>query len=64
MIAFIVFFVLFSLGVGISFLLVSGLVALICWGLTATGFIVLEFSWPLAIAVYAIIVLLGSIFKK
>lgn len=50
---------------GFSFGLVSGFVWLACWGLSALKLpIAIEFSWKLAVAVWAIITLLGFIFKK
>lgn len=50
---------------GLSFGIVSGFVWLACWGLPALKLpIAIEFSWKLAIAIWAIITLLGFIFKK
>lgn len=49
---------------GFSFGLVSGLVWFTCLGLSVLNLpINIEFSWRLAVAVWAIITLLGSIFK-
>ena len=48
-----------------SFGFVSGLLWLACWGLSALKLpITIEFSWRLAVAVWAILALLGTIFKK
>ncbi len=53
------------LAFGFSFGIVSGFVWLACWGLSALKLpIAIEFSWKLAVAVWAIITLLGFIFKK
>lgn len=50
---------------GLSFGIVSGFVWLACWGLSALKLpIAIEFSWKLAVAIWAIITLLGFIFKK
>ena len=59
---------LFLLSLAISFLIVSGLVWLLCWllpalGITAIGTFVIVFSWKLALAVWIILVLLQSIFS-
>ena len=58
-----IFFIIFAFG--LSFGIVSGFVWLVCWGLSGLKLpIVIEFSWKLAVAVWAILALLGTIFKK
>ena len=42
----------------LSFLLTSGLVWLVCWAFSFT------FTWKLAVGVYAVIALLGGVFKN
>lgn len=55
------------LGLGISFLLTSGFVWLLCWllpalGITAIGTFVIVFSWKLALAIWIVLLLLRSLF--
>ena len=62
------FVLLILLSLTISFLIVSGLVWLLCWllpaiGITAIGTFVIVFSWKLALAIWIILVLLQSIFS-
>ena len=62
------FVLLILLSLTISFLLISGLVWLLCWllpaiGITAIGTFTIVFSWKLALAIWIIIVLLQSIFS-
>lgn len=61
-------FVFLVLALAISFLLISGLVWLICWllpalGVAAIGSIAIVFSWKLAFLVWLILLLLRSIFS-
>lgn len=60
---------LFLLSLAISFLIVSGLVWLLCWllpalGITAIGTFVIVFSWKLALVIWIILALLGFIFPS
>lgn len=62
------FVLLILLSLAISFLLISGLVWLLCWllpalGITTIGTFVIVFSWKLALAIWIILVLLQSIFS-
>ena len=62
------FVLLILLYLAISFLLISGLVWLLCWllpaiGITAIGTFTIAFSWKLALAVWIILALLQSIFS-
>lgn len=62
------FVLLILLSLTISFLLISGLVWLLCWllpaiGITAIGTFTIVFSWKLALAIWIILVLLQSIFS-
>lgn len=60
---------LFLLSLAISFLIVSGLVWLLCWllpalGITAIGTFVIVFSWKLALVIWIILTLLSFIFPS
>lgn len=60
---------LFLLSLAISFLIVSGLVWLLCWllpalGITAIGTFVIVFSWKLALVIWIILTLLSFIFQS
>lgn len=60
---------LFLLSLAISFLIVSGLVWLLCWllpalGITAIGTFVIVFSWKLALVIWIILALLSFIFPS
>lgn len=60
---------LFLLSLAISFLIVSGLVWLLCWllpalGITAIGTFVIMFSWKLALVIWIILALLSFIFPS
>lgn len=62
------FVLLILLSLTISFLIVSGLVWLLCWllpalGITAIGTFTIAFSWKLALAIWVILALLQSIFS-
>ena len=62
------FVLLILLSLTISFLLISGLVWLLCWllpaiGITAIGTFTIVFSWKLALAIWIILALLQSIFS-
>lgn len=62
------FVLLILLSLTISFLIVSGLIWLLCWllpaiGITAIGTFTIAFSWKLALAVWVILALLQSIFS-
>ena len=62
------FILLILLSLGVSFLLTSGLIWLLCWllpaiGITAIGTFTIVFSWKLALAIWIILVLLQSIFS-
>ena len=62
------FVLLILLSLVISFLLISGLVWLLCWllpaiGITAIGTFTIAFSWKLALAIWIILALLQSIFS-
>ena len=46
------------IALAISILFVAGLTYLVCWGFGIT------FTWPLAIGVWALLGLLGTIFKR
>lgn len=43
--------------IAVSFLIVSGLLYFACWGL---GF---AWSWQLCVGIYAVMILLGSVFR-
>ena len=63
------FILLVLLYLAISFLIVSGLVWLLCWllptlGITAIGTFVIVFSWKLALVVWIILALLSTIFPS
>lgn len=63
------FVLLILLSLTISFLIVSGLVWLLCWllpalGITAIGTFVIVFSWKLALAIWIILLLLSTIFPS
>lgn len=63
------FVLLILLSLTISFLIVSGLVWLLCWllpaiGITAIGTFVIVFSWKLALAIWIILALLSTIFPS
>ena len=63
------FILLILLYLVISFLIVSGLVWLLCWllpalGITAIGTFVIMFSWKLALAIWIILLLLSTIFPS
>ena len=63
------FVLLILLSLTISFLIVSGLVWLLCWllpalGITAIGTFVIVFSWKLALAIWIILLLLSTIFSS
>lgn len=63
------FVLLILLSLAISFLIVSGLVWLLCWllpalGITAIGTFVIVFSWKLALAIWIILLLLSTIFPS
>lgn len=58
---------LILLSLVVSFLLISGLVWLLCWllpalGITAIGTFVIVFSWKLALAIWIVLLLLRSLF--
>ena len=62
------FILLILLYIVISFLIVSGLIWLLCWllpaiGITAIGTFTIVFSWKLALAIWIILALLQSIFS-
>lgn len=62
------FVLLVLLYFAVSFLLISGLIWLLCWllpaiGITAIGTFTIAFSWKLALAVWIILALLRSIFS-
>ena len=62
------FVLLILLYLAISFLLISGLIWLLCWllpaiGITAIGTFTIAFSWKLALAIWIILALLQSIFS-
>lgn len=63
------FVLLILLYLTISFLIVSGLVWLLCWllpaiGITAIGTFTIVFSWKLALAIWIILALLSTIFPS
>ena len=63
------FILLVLLYLAISFLIVSGLVWLLCWllpaiGITAIGTFTIAFSWKLALAIWIILALLSTIFPS
>ena len=63
------FVLLILLSLTISFLLISGLVWLLCWllpaiGITAIGTFTIVFSWKLALAIWIILLLLSTIFPS
>lgn len=63
------FVLLILLSLTISFLLISGLVWLLCWllpaiGITAIGTFTIAFSWKLALAIWVILALLSTIFPS
>ena len=63
------FILLRLLYIVISFLIVSGLVWLLCWllpaiGITAIGTFIIAFSWKLALAIWIILALLSTIFSS
>lgn len=63
------FVLLILLSLTISFLIVSGLVWLLCWllpaiGITAIGTFTIMFSWKLALAIWIILALLSTIFPS
>ena len=63
------FILLILLSLTISFLLISGLVWLLCWllpaiGITAIGTFTIVFSWKLALAIWIILLLLSTIFPS
>ena len=63
------FILLVLLYLAISFLIVSGLVWLLCWllptlGITAIGTFVIAFSWKLALVIWIILALLSTIFPS
>ena len=63
------FILLVLLYLAISFLIISGLVWLLCWllpaiGITAIGTFTIAFSWKLALAIWIILALLSTIFSS
>ena len=63
------FILLILLYIVISFLIVSGLIWLLCWllpaiGITAIGTFTIAFSWKLALAIWIILALLSIIFPR
>ena len=63
------FILLTLLHIVISFLIVSGLIWLLCWllpaiGITAIGTFTIAFSWKLALAIWIILALLSTIFPS
>ena len=63
------FILLILLYIVISFLIVSGLIWLLCWllpaiGITAIGTFTIAFSWKLALAIWIILALLSTIFPS
>ena len=53
-----VYIIVFIALLALSFLFTSGLVWLVCWAFSFT------FTWKLAVGVYAVIALLGGVFKN
>ena len=63
------FILLVLLYLAISFLLISGLIWLLCWllpaiGITAIGTFTIAFSWKLALVIWIILALLSTIFPS
>lgn len=62
------FILLALLALAVSFLIIAGLVWLLCWllpaiGIVAIGTFTIVFSWKLAFAIWLIITLLRSTFS-
>ena len=53
-----IYIIVFIALLALSFLFTSGLVWLVCWAFSLT------FTWKLAVGVYAVIALLGGVFKS
>ena len=53
-----IYIIVFIALMALSFLFTSGLVWLVCWAFSFT------FTWKLAVGVYAVIALLGGVFKN
>lgn len=53
-----IYIIVFIALLALSFLVTSGLVWFVCWAFSFT------FTWKLAVGVYAVIALLGSVFKN
>ena len=53
-----IYIIVFIALLALSFLFTSGLVWLVCWAFSFT------FTWKLAVGVYAVIALLGGVFKN
>ena len=63
------FILLVLLYLAISFLIVSGLIWLLCWllpaiGITTIGTFTIAFSWKLALVIWIILALLSTIFPS